>query len=168
VLSDSTNVTSCSAANQFIVGAAGGTTVYTNTNRTTGVHVGAGGGSWASVSDRHQKNGFGPVDPRDVLERLVSIPVTTWRYNEEVSGAIHMGPMAQDFYEKFQLGDDDRSITSVDADGVQVAAIQGMYSMMRERDVEIKRVEAENAHLRHVVESMEARLAKLEAVLPQR
>ena len=39
-----------------------------------------------------------------------------------------MGPMAQDFYAAFGLGEDDTHISTVDADGVALAAIQGLYA----------------------------------------
>ena len=48
-----------------------------------------------------------------------------------------MGPMAQDFYAAFGLGADDRHIVTVDADGVALAAIQGLRDMLREKDAEI-------------------------------
>jgi hypothetical protein len=43
-----------------------------------------------------------------------------------------MGPMAQDFYTAFGLGEDDRHITTVDADGVALAAIQALYHAFKE------------------------------------
>ena len=39
-----------------------------------------------------------------------------------------MGPTAQDFYAAFGLGEDERHISTVDADGVALAAIQGLYA----------------------------------------
>jgi trimeric autotransporter adhesin len=41
--------------------------------------------------------------------------------------------MAQDFHAAFQVGDDDKHITTVDADGVALAAIQGCTSFYRRR-----------------------------------
>ena len=46
----------------------------------------------------------------------------------------HIGPMAQDFYEAFNLGDDDRSINPVDSNGVAFAAIQALAENLAERD----------------------------------
>jgi hypothetical protein len=36
--------------------------------------------------------------------------------------------MAQDFHAAFQVGDDDKHIATVDADGVALAAIQGLQA----------------------------------------
>jgi hypothetical protein len=49
------------------------------------------------VSDRSAKRDFAPVDPRDVLARLASIPVETWSYKFQSPSVRHIGPMAQDF-----------------------------------------------------------------------
>ena len=48
-----------------------------------------------------------------------------------------MGPMAQDFSAAFGLGLDDKHINTVDADGVALAAIQGLYTLVKEKDAEI-------------------------------
>ena len=48
-----------------------------------------------------------------------------------------MGPTAQDFYEAFGLGTDDKRIVSVDADGVSFAAIQGLYALVQQQQEEI-------------------------------
>jgi uncharacterized protein YceH (UPF0502 family) len=77
--------------------------------------------------------------------------------------------MAQDFHAAFGLGADDKHIATVDADGVALAAIQGLNekveanrqrSESREQraEVRIQNLEAENAQLR-------ARLEQLEQVM---
>jgi len=53
--------------------------------------------------------------------------------------------MAQDFYAAFGLGIDDKHIVTVDADGVAFAAIQGLYELIEELQVE-------NEHMRAVME----------------
>jgi hypothetical protein len=62
--------------------------------------------------------------------------------------------MAQDFHAAFGLGTDDKHIATVDADGVALAAIQGLNEMLEE-------TRKENSELR-------ARLEKLEQLLGQR
>ena len=111
---------------RFNIWAPGGTRVLTNAAGTTGVTIAAGAGSWSTLSDRNAKRDFEAVDPRDVLERVAAMPVYRWRYAEERAAAAHMGPVAQDFRAAFGLGDGDRTIATVDADGVALAAIQGL------------------------------------------
>ena len=60
-----------------------------------------------------------------------SLPITTWSYIDDPDRARHMGPMAQDFAAAFGLGASDRTIFQIDADGVQLAAIQALYERVR-------------------------------------
>jgi hypothetical protein len=157
----STADVSCSVANQFVARATGGFTLATNAALTTGCSIAAGGGSWSCTSDRAAKRDFEPVDARGVLARVAALPISTWRFKTEVSGARHMGPMAQDFHAAFALGDSDRAIGAVDADGVALAAIQGL----NQADGELR---AENAQLRTRLHTLEQRLARLEQTQPAR
>ena len=83
------------------------------------------------ISDRNRKTNFNPTDAYDILERLSSITIQTWNYKSQDSSIRHIGPVAQDFYAAFGVGEDDRHITAVDADGVALAAIQGLYNLLK-------------------------------------
>jgi trimeric autotransporter adhesin len=138
------------AANTFNVLATGGATIVTAATNTAGeavatagVTVGAGGGSWTSLSDRAAKRDLATADPQSVLAKVAAMPIYTWRYITEVSGALHMGPTAQDFRAAFGLGDNERSITTVDADGVALAAIKGLKQQLDQKDAKIDRLELE-------------------------
>ncbi|UCG32711.1 MAG: tail fiber domain-containing protein [Phycisphaerales bacterium] len=104
---------------------------------TAGVVLPAGGGSWSSVCDRDAKENFAPVDPRGIVERLAKIPIETWNYKSQDRSIRHIGPMAQDFKAAFSVGESTTHITTVDAGGVALAAIQGLYDMVQERDTQI-------------------------------
>jgi hypothetical protein len=54
-----------------------------------------------------------------------------------------MGPMAQDFYAAFGLGEDDRHIATVDADGVALAGVQALYRLLREQEAQIQQLKSE-------------------------
>ncbi len=124
--SDSFNVGS------FTARAPGGVRFYSaSTGTTTGVQLPAGTGAWASLSDRNSKDNFQAVDTVSILNTLVNMPIGTWNYIEEAGDVQHIGPVAQDFYAAFNVGADDRYITTVDADGVALAAIQGLYHQMQ-------------------------------------
>ena len=47
--------------------------------------------------------------------------------------------MAQDFYAAFGVGEDQKFITTIDADGVALAAIQGLYEIVMEKEAELAR-----------------------------
>ncbi len=119
-----TTVLSATGPNQFLVRATNGITFYTTPGLTTGVTVAFGGGSWASVSDRNVKANFAAIDGKQILARLVAMPVTTWNYKSQDASIRHLGPMAQDFYAAFQVGEDNRHITQVDEGGVAFAELE--------------------------------------------
>src|SRR5439155_5617695 len=100
---------------------------------TAGVHLPPGSGAWESLSDRAAKVAIQPLDGRDVLQRLVSLPVSRWSYAAQGQGITHIGPMAQDFAQAFGVGEDERHIATVDADGVALAAIQGLHALVQEQ-----------------------------------
>ncbi len=88
------------------------------------------GGVWTNGSSREYKQGFAAVDVVDVLHKVNTLPISTWTYKNSSEGA-HVGPMAEDFKAAFGLGTDAQHIATVDADGVALAAIQGLYRQMQ-------------------------------------
>ena len=138
----------CNNNNRFIARASGGVYLYTTIDLSKGAYLAANSGTWASVSSRDVKEDFTPVDGQTVLASLAEVPITTWRYKGEDSSIHHMGPMSQDLYAAFGLGDSDTSITTVDADGVALAAIQGLYQIVQD-------LQAENADLKARVTALE-------------
>lgn len=145
----------CGGLDRFVARASGGVYFYSNRTSTAGVVLTAGANAWAAVSDRNAKQDFVPVNARDVLERVAAMPVTTWTYKSE-PGVRHMGPMAQDFRAAFGLGTNDKSIVTVDADGVALAAIQGVNEKVSSLEVESRALRAENRGLRERLDRLEA------------
>ena len=105
------------------------------------------GGVWTNASSRTLKTGFAPIDPLELLNKVVSLPLSTWTYKGSEEGT-HLGPMAEDFKETFGLAGDGKAIGTVDADGVALAAIQGLN----------QKLEAENAALKARLDAIEAKL----------
>src|SRR5438876_10081928 len=129
-------------ANEFAARATGGVRFVTAIDSSTGaptagVAVAAGGGSWSSLSDRDAKFGFEPVDAKAVLAKVARMPITRWSYKSQGAIVRHIGPVAQDFKAAFDVGENDTTITTVDADGVALAAIQGLPQTVQEKDRKI-------------------------------
>jgi hypothetical protein len=143
-----------SAVNEFLVRASGGVVLYSNPTLTSGVRLAPGGGSWASLSDRTVKTDIRPLDGAAVLAKVAALPVSEWTYRSE-PGVRHVGPMAQDFYAAFKVGEDDRHITTIDEDGVALAAVKALNVKLADN------VRALNAQNR----ALSARLARIEARL---
>ena len=118
------------AAYQFLARAAGGYTLWTNAAATVGAQLAAGSGTWASASDRNLKTDVAHIDDAAVLEKVATLPIERWSYKSE-RGVRHVGPMAQDFYAAFRVGEDDKHITSIDEDGVALSAIKALHARVR-------------------------------------
>jgi hypothetical protein len=152
-------------ADSFIVRASGGITMYTSGNLLSGAMLPAGSGSWLSVSDRDAKENLVPVDGEEVLTRLADVPITTWNYKTQARSIRHMGPMAQDLHATFGLGESERHISTIDADGLALVSIQALYQRSQNQAARIEQLEAEVSSYKEENADLEARVAALEVVL---
>ncbi|MCV2891188.1 tail fiber domain-containing protein [Ruegeria aquimaris] len=85
------------------------------------------GGSLTQNSDKDSKMAITAVDQRDILGKVMTLPITSWTYKTEAeTGVRHIGPMAQDFYAAFGTGADETGISTIDTSGVALAAIQAL------------------------------------------
>lgn len=84
------------------------------------------------------------VDPIEVLELWSRAPIQTWNYREEDPAVRH--------------------ISTIDSDGVSLAAIQGLYRLLLEQQqstaLELEGKDAE-------IEALKLRLARLERLLKE-
>jgi len=150
-----------SANNQINIRGCGGFRFFTNQALTTGVQLAAGGGSWSSLSDRNMKENFSVVNSRDVLKKLVAIPVSTWNYKSQDKSIRHIGVMAQDFYKLFGVGESDKMIATIDPDGVAFAAIQGLNEELKDRD---EKIEDQQKQLNNLQEQVKQQQSLIEGM----
>lgn len=159
----------------------GGFRIFTSSNLSTGVTIQSGasvsnwgqasaviststgamlttGGVWQNASDVNRKHLFAPVDGEAVLARLRSVPIQEWSYRAEPGEVRHLGPTSQDFRAAFGLGQDDKSIGTVDADGVALAGVQALDARTLRQGDEIAALRAENQALRERLAAIERAL----------
>ena len=152
------------AVNQFLARATGGFTLWTNAANTVGATLAPGSGTWASASDRNLKTDVARIDDAAVLDKVAALPIERWSYKSE-RGVRHVGPMAQDFYAAFGVGEDDKHITSIDEDGVALAAIKALHA----ENARLRRTtSAQTAGLRAEVAGLRAEVAALRALVEER
>jgi hypothetical protein len=149
-------------ADEFVVSARGGTYIFSNETATTGVQLSPGSGSWSSASSRALKSDVEPISGEAVLDRVTDLDISTWSYDSQ-DGVRHMGPMAEEFHEGFELGADEEKISNVDADGVALGAIQGLAERGEDRDAKLESQEDRIETLEHENDALRERLAALEA-----
>ena len=110
------------------------------------------------------KTNFAPVNSRDVLRKVLELPIQTWNYKSENADTRHIGAMSQDFHKAFQLGDSAESIATVDADGVALAAIQGLNEELKDelkdRDVKINWLEEQVKQQQVLLDAMRKMLCR--------
>jgi trimeric autotransporter adhesin len=160
-------------ANTFNVRATGGVWLWSAANAsgggTAGVELKPGATSWSVLSDRNAKKNFKAVNTEAVLEKLAAIPIQQWNYKWEKDDDVpNIGPMAQDFKHAFFPGRDDKSINTLEFDGVELAAIQGLNQKLNEKDAEIEALKAKADKvdlLEKQNDSLAARLSELEATV---
>lgn len=117
------------------------------------------------ASDRNKKEHFSQIDPQQTLEKLVTVPITEWNFKQDKNR--HIGPMAQDFYAAFGVGKDDKHLNPTDTAGVTIAAIQGLYQQLQDKDAQLKDQLLEIKNLRSEVmelRSLQTRLIALETL----
>jgi hypothetical protein len=119
-----------------------------------GVTVPSGAGAWDTLSDVNSKTDWKTVDPELFLRGIAGMNIKSWRYQAQSEGIRHVGPTAQDFRAAFGLGTSEKTISTVDADGASMLAIQALAKRTDELRAATQKIE-----------ELEKRLAAIEALL---
>jgi hypothetical protein len=152
VWGDSTDADVASASdNSVTFRAAGGYRLFSDSGLTLGAQLLPNATAWSALSDRNAKENFEPINTIEILEKVAGLPLTAWNYKADPEKRRYIGPVAQDFHSAFGLGDD-TSISTLDADGVALAAIQALGQ-------KVAALEAENAELKARLELVEGAVA---------
>jgi len=96
------------------------------------------GGVWTNGSDRNIKANFSTPNSEEILNKICTLPVLRWNYKNEPASLQHIGPMAQDFYRIFQVGNDSLHISTIDPAAIALIGVQALN----------KKLEAENTALK--------------------
>jgi hypothetical protein len=147
-----------SADNQLTMRFIGGYRLWSSyPDSVSGVYMRHGQSGWSAYCDRNKKTNFRKLNFEEVLKKVDKMPVTEWNYkgNDTMK---YVGPMAQDFWQAFQLGGTDSlGISSICIDGVNMAAIKGL----------IQRTDELNATLAKLKEQKQ-KVAQYKIILQQR
>jgi hypothetical protein len=115
---------------QFVVRASGGFRFRTKSDLSTGCDLDTGSGSFSCTSSRLAKEHFEEMDGEEVLHRLRRLSIQRWSYLGLRTR--HLGPVAEEFYAAFALGEGPTTISTVDADGVSLLAAQALEQRTEE------------------------------------
>jgi uncharacterized small protein (DUF1192 family) len=149
----------------------GGFRIFTSSNLSTGVTLQSGtsvsnwgqsnaviststgaylsdAGVWTNTSDVNRKHLFENISGEDILMKIRGLSITRWSYRTDDDNIRHIGPMAQDFYATFKLGNDDKAIGTVDADGIALVGVKALEERTTKLASELQALKAENEKLR--------------------
>jgi hypothetical protein len=143
--------------NTFNARASGGVRFYTNATASVGARLPAGGSAWVVICDSTKKRNIRLADTKAILEKVGTLPIKQWSYKSQDPSIEHIGPMAQDFWNAFHLGEDSLGISTIDPDGIALAAIQELHK-------ENQQLKKELTQLNEQVESLSAQLGNLKIV----
>ena len=96
------------------------------------------------------KERFISVAPALVLDKISELNISEWSYKTDPT-VRHIGPTAESFYQAFGLGTGGDNISTIDADGISLIAIQALQEQSKAKD--------------ELINSLEERLTKLEAII---
>ncbi len=82
-----------------------------------------------------------PPNGYEILDKLADLPISEWSYVWDGPEVRHLGPMAQDFAAAFGLGDDERKIDLIDANGVTMVAIQALLRRLKALEARVEELE---------------------------
>ena len=120
---------------------------------SSGAHL-TSGGVWTNASDAGLKENFQPVDGHELLEKIDELPINQWNYKVESDEVTHIGPTAQDFQKVFGVGENDKTISTIDPSGIALAAIKELNNQNRE-------LKEQNARLKKQLDDLAKKVEKL-------
>ena len=88
--------------------------------------------------------------------KVSQLDITRWKYKG--TNEYHIGPMAQDFYKSFGLGNDDKHISTIDPSGIALISIK---ALKQENDILSKKIDDQQI----LIEKLEKTLDEIKAQL---
>ncbi len=117
---------------------------------SSGAHL-TSGGVWTNASDASLKENFQTVDGEELLEKISELPISQWNYKNESEKATHIGPTAQDFKAIFGVGENDKTISTIDPSGIALAAIKELYK----KSARVEELEKQILELQEAVKQLQ-------------
>lgn len=117
-------------------------------------------GTLTDASDKDLKENIVMVNGKDVLNKLLILPISTWNYKNDKDKQRHIGSMAQDFYKLFKFGPDNRHIAPKDVGFIAVVGVQELKKEMEVKDKKIVELESKLKDLEMKIEKITKALKK--------
>jgi hypothetical protein len=82
------------------------------------------------------------VNSAELLAKVASLPIKSWRFADSPSSVRHLGPLADYFGPAFGVGRDVRHLAPADVAGVSLAAVQGLIARNTSLEARVQSAEA--------------------------
>lgn len=113
------------------------------------------------TSSRDAKANFAGVNHDEILQKVDELEVLAWNYSRDSESVRHIGPMAEDFHQKFGLnGENDGVISASDVNGVALAAIKALKARSDILERELEQKDQKIDDLRRVIEEVRAAIPR--------
>jgi len=116
------------------------------------------GGAWTNASDKKLKDNFQKLDRQDILGKISKLDIERWHYIKDEGKTTHIGPVAQDFYDAFKVGDD-TTISTIDPSGIALIGIQQLAANDAEKDARIHALQKEVDELKTMIQTLQQNYA---------
>jgi len=128
-----------------------------------------GGGSWGSLSDARLKKNVRNLD--GALQRLLALRSVSFEYKDPTARGAKAGTqngfIAQEVEPLFPdwVSTDAKGMKMLSISGFESLTVAALRELQAEKDVQFKRIEAQNAKLQEQNQSLEQRVAALEKLI---
>lgn len=94
-------------------------------------------GTLSQGSSRTLKHDISPAPIHAVLGEVLNLPLYAWRYLSDLNASLHLGPMAEDVHQRFQVGASPRTLAPSDVAGLAAATVQALHQKLAAKDAEL-------------------------------
>ncbi|MBI2600974.1 hypothetical protein HYW42_03395 [Candidatus Daviesbacteria bacterium] len=137
-------------------------TVGTDGSTGNGAYLSTGG-TWTNGSSFEFKENFESLNNLDILSKIIELDISSWNYKLE-PGIKHIGPVAEQFYSVFGLGNDNKHISTIDPAGIALLGIQGLSGQINDLRIRLNEsTPSAKLSLEDKIASLEARIKNLES-----
>jgi hypothetical protein len=98
-------------------------------------------GVWTNVSDENKKTNFTEVDKDQILVGILELGITRWNYKSDSDHITHIGPTAQQFYSVFGVGDNDKTISTLDPASIALVGVQALSEQITRNKQQVANLE---------------------------
>jgi hypothetical protein len=99
------------------------------------------GGTINGSSSRETKNNINLINGDNILKLIANLDIYSWSYIQDAGKIMHIGPMAEEFFETFSVGVDNKHISPTDTSGISLAAIKALMNKIESQNEKIEKLE---------------------------